>query len=367
MDWPEYCKKIYEECKQKIIPFHACFELTPFCNFNCNMCYVHLTPQQAKKQGQLLNTQQWLQIAEEAKKMGTLTLELTGGEAITRDDFCILYEAFMKMGYLIHLRTNGYLIEGKILALLKKYKPRKLSVTLYGASDETYQKVCGISDGFSVVTRNILAMKDANLNIRLTMTVTNDNVKDMNALFKWAKENDLSITPYGALISPIRGAERSIKGLQIELPEEEFIISDELQQSSHYQLSDRSFFMNPFWMCRGFGAIFSISWDGRMTLCNTATKVWKEPLLIGVKEAYRSLYEDLKKLKRPKECNDCQYIEFCSACPSRLQSATGDSGHTCENICKYARRQYKNYLLNQYDHDSLLDAQCEEGNDRNND
>ena len=40
----------------------------------------------------------------------------------------------------------------------------------YGASDATYNQVCAIPDGFSIVSENILAMKEAGLSIRLTMT-----------------------------------------------------------------------------------------------------------------------------------------------------------------------------------------------------
>lgn len=365
MEWAEYSKRIFEKCKQTETPFYACFELTPFCNFRCNMCYVRLEPEQAKEQGEQLNTQQWLKIAEEAKKMGTVSLEVTGGEAITRKDFCLLYESFIKMGYLIHLRTNGYLIDERVLQLLKKYKPRKVSVTLYGASDRMYEKVCGIADGFSVVTRNVLAMKDAGLNVRLSMTVTNDNVEDMEALEKWAKENDLSITPFGGLISPIRGAKREIDQLQVNLPAEEYEIDERLEKNVQYEVRDRDSLMKPFWMCRGFGAKFCISWDGRMTVCNTFTNVWTEPLKTGLEEAYHNLYSELRKLIRPEECASCKYIEFCAACPSQLQSAAGDCEHTCERICRMARRKYKHFLIYRTEKGKEIKQdyldQCEEG------
>lgn len=363
MDWSEYSKSLFEKQKKAEMPFHACFELTPLCNFKCNMCYVRLSPEQAKAQGRLLDTQQWIDIAKQAKKMGTITLEVTGGEAITRRDFPVLYEAFAKMGFLVHLRTNGYLINDGILELLQRYKPKKISVTMYGASDETYQKICGISDGFSVVTRNIRKMKEAGLNVRLTMTVTKDNVEDVEKLDEWAKKQDYSITPYGALFTPIRGAKRSIDHLKIDL-EGDSDISGAAEAEQH-QVSDRELLMNPFWLCRGFGAVFCISWDGRITLCNTLTQVWKEPLLNGLENAYHDLYDELKKLKRPKECASCNYIEYCAACPSFLQSATGSAEHTCDDVCRLARRKYRYFeLKNKKDQEikkEVADIYCDDG------
>ena len=345
MKWADFSNNMFEKYSKERRPFQMIFEMTPFCNFRCNMCYIRLDPEQASAQGKLLSTEQWLHIAKEARKIGTTILEVTGGEVTTRPDFPVLYEALIKMGFLIHLRTNGYLIKNEIIDLLKKYKPRKISITMYGASDEMYQKVCGVSDGYSVVSQNVLAMRDAGLNIRLTMTVTNDNICDMDALENWGKKHDLKVNPYGGLFTPVRGAKRSIDHLQVQIPEEEFELSEEIVQSTKREIEGREQLLNPFWMCRSFGAKCCISWDGRMTICNTMSYVWTDVLGKGVEDAYRDLYDELKKLRRPQECSSCPYIEFCGACPSQLLSATGDPEKTCEDICKLARRKYKKHYL----------------------
>ena len=128
VDWPEYGKILLEKCKKNEIPFHVGFELTPFCNFSCNMCYIHLTPEQAEQQGKLLSTDQWIHLGEETKKNGVVSLEITGGEAVTRRDFPALYTAFSKMGYMINLRSNGYLLCGNLIELLQQYKPKRVSI-----------------------------------------------------------------------------------------------------------------------------------------------------------------------------------------------------------------------------------------------
>ena len=123
MKWSEYAAQLSERGIEACKPTMAVFELTPLCNFNCYMCFIHLTPEQARAQGEALSTEEWLRIARDAKRLGVFCIEVTGGEAVTRPDFPILYEAFIKMGYLITLRSNGYLLRGETLKLLKKYKP----------------------------------------------------------------------------------------------------------------------------------------------------------------------------------------------------------------------------------------------------
>ena len=343
MEWAEYTRILLEKCKNSGTPSSATFELTPFCNFNCNMCYIHLSPDQAKKQGESLTTEQWLHIAEEVKKLGTLGLEITGGEAVTRPDFPELYESFIKMGFLISLRSNGYLLNGDLLQLLVKYKPRGIWITLYGASNETYKKITGIDNGFTVVTHNILALREAGITPSLSVTLTKDNIADKAKIVEWAIKNDFFITLFGGLINPIRSAKRSVDHLRVDF-ESEYDISD--IELPFREIHNREKYKSPFWMCREFGTKFCITWDGRMTLCNCLPSIWSSPLSQGVNDAYGTLYNKLKAVKRPADCADCQYIDFCGACPSQLLSATGSHEQTCKELCMRAERSYRRFLFN---------------------
>ena len=335
MEWTDFLKHIVTKSKEFGAPMYATFELTPLCNFNCNMCYIHLTPEQAKKQGTLLSTEQWLHIAAETKRLGVLGAEITGGEALTRQDFHKLYEEFIRMGYLISLRSNGYLLQGDVLELIRKYKPRCLSITLYGASDETYEKICGISDGFSVVTHNIYKLRDAGININLSVTVTKDNINDKDKLIEWAKLNGFSISFFGGLIKPIRFAQRSIEHLKTD-----YYDVDPEAEIPFRVIPNRGEYLHPFSMCRDFGTKFCITWDGRMTLCNCFPSIWSKVLTQSVGEAYKELYLQLEKIKRPAECLNCQVIDYCVACPAQFVSETGDFEKTCESVCRKAKVCY---------------------------
>lgn len=361
MDWYTYSQIVMDKCKEWEIPFHVGFELTPLCNFDCNMCYVHLSPEEVKKQGKMLTTDQWVYLAKEAKKLGAVTMEVTGGEATTRADFPELYKQFMKMGYLIVFRTNGYLIRGKILELLIKYKPRVVMITLYGASDETYKRVCGINDGFTVVTENILALQEAKIPVRLTSTITNDNIDDVQKMKEWANKHGLNLSLGGHLFTPSRGSNRTVDHLQIRYSEDNYTIPEDLIPVSR-EIPDRDKYMNPFWMCRAFGAKMSITWDGKMVICNSNPSVSKDPFAKSLGEVYHDLYRELKAIKRPEECKECKYIDMCTVCPSMLYSATGSMEKTNDEMCKYARRTYKNRVImeKKSEVDRIITDQCEE-------
>ncbi|MBR3158562.1 MAG: radical SAM protein [Atopobiaceae bacterium] len=363
MNWDEYSVQLFNRCKQLGIPYSACFELTPFCNFSCNMCYVRLSQSQADKQGATLGIDQWINLAKQAKEMGVVNLEVTGGEATLRSDFLELYKAFAKLGFMIILRTNGYRINGKILETLTAYKPYRIAVTLYGASDSTYKAICGIEDGFSVVTKNILAMRDAGHRLSLSMTVTRDNYHEKDALRQWAAENSLAIRTFGGLMTPIRGAKRSIDHLRVRPPEVDKSTINELVNAPRL-ISDRDKYSSPFWMCRGYGAMFCISWDGRMTLCNSLPAIWSDPLETGISRAYAKLYESLEKLRRPSKCSTCNIVDNCYSCPSRLLSETESISCVNDEICSRAVRTYRLFqvgALESKDARLSTDYDCDSG------
>ena len=79
-------------------PLAGNFELTARCNFNCKMCYVHLTAEEQQRRGRELTADQWLAIAEQARSRGMLFLLLTGGEPLIRTDFRYLLTELKKMG-----------------------------------------------------------------------------------------------------------------------------------------------------------------------------------------------------------------------------------------------------------------------------
>ena len=69
------------------LPIGGTFELTPRCNFDCPMCYVHRKENDADARSRELTTQQWISLAQQATDAGMVFALLTGGEPFLRKDF----------------------------------------------------------------------------------------------------------------------------------------------------------------------------------------------------------------------------------------------------------------------------------------
>lgn len=168
-------------------PLAGNFELTARCNFNCKMCYVHLTAEEQQRRGRELTADEWLAIAQEARSRGMLFLLLTGGEPLIRKDFRYLLTELKKMGLLVSVNSNGSLIDRDWLDFFRHEPPFRFNITLYGASDAAYERLCG-RPMFARVTENIRALRELGVGVKLNVSMTPYNVADMAEIYRIAQE-----------------------------------------------------------------------------------------------------------------------------------------------------------------------------------
>lgn len=166
-------------------PLAGNFELTARCNFNCKMCYVHLTAEEQQRRGRELTADEWLAIAQEARSRGMLFLLLTGGEPLIRKDFRYLLTELKKMGLLVSVNSNGSLIDRDWLDFFRHEPPFRFNITLYGASDAAYERLCG-RPMFARVTENIRALRELGVGVKLNVSMTPYNVADMAEIYRIA-------------------------------------------------------------------------------------------------------------------------------------------------------------------------------------
>ena len=57
--------QMQEYAREHAVPISGTFELTPRCNFNCRMCYVHLAEERIPLFGREMDAAEWIRLAEE--------------------------------------------------------------------------------------------------------------------------------------------------------------------------------------------------------------------------------------------------------------------------------------------------------------
>lgn len=319
--------------KENSIPFKATFELTPFCNFNCVMCYVRLSESQAKKYGRLLSADEWLRIARQAKEEGMLNLTLTGGEPFLHPEFWKIYSELNKMGFLITVLSNGSLIDEAVMKKFEMYgMPYLVKLTVYGASNETYQKICGSKDGFTRICKAIELLRQANVPLRLTTTIVKENVQDLNEIYALARKYVLPMQHTISVMKSFRNENNAIEASRFAFDE----FSDELTREA-LEKSKFPPLKSPFAWCASKNMSFWMTWNGNMQLCS----FMNNPCVAysgSFKDDWIKLLQKLDEIKTPEECKKCEWSTFCQRCPGILCGESGSPEKVSDSLCNMAKR-----------------------------
>lgn len=340
------------------IPLSGTFELTPICNFSCRMCYVRKTSGEvARHPREMMTLERWLSVAEEACEAGMLHLLLTGGEPFLWPDFWTLYERLIPMGFLVSINTNGSLIDKKVVEKLKKLPPKRVNITLYGASDETYERLCNVKGVFSKVDHAIMVLKDAGIQVKLNCSLTPENAADLEKMIQYAKDRELvlQIAPY--MFPPIRRNSEMTGVNERFTPEESaryrlksFRLQNGEERYKEYlqQLCEESVFPTGLdescvdpqdgrIRCRAGNASFWITWDGMMMPCGMVTVPQIDLYNNHFKDAWQQMADICSEMTLSGICRRCPDLEVCHACAAMAIAETGKVTGVPVYLCRTVR------------------------------
>ena len=318
MEWLDpFYKAVWEKAYAYAIPISGTFELTPRCNFNCRMCYVHLPENEIKKHGTELTGAEWIRIAQEAKDAGTTWLCITGGEPLMHPEFETIWRELTQMGFFITLQTNASLLT-EYEKLFEECPPRACKITLYGSNDQVYRDVCRVEKGFTRADAGIRMLGQMKVPVELVSTVIQQNLDDVENIIRYVEKNKLRWIPNINVRTAGRGVDVDMEHLRIRPPQKD---SNAEPESSRKNLVDPE--RRPCTYCRDFRIGYWIVWNGYMRFCSFMNgpdisvrsrpfnECWKE--LVGFQES----------LEWPQECKECEYQKSCSRCAALFDIEDG--------------------------------------------
>ena len=175
-------KRLIQKAYIKQAPINGSLELLPLCNMNCDMCYVRLSKAEMEQKGRLRTKEEWISLARQMKDAGTLFLLLTGGEPLLFPEFKELYKELQNMGMILTINSNGTLINEEWADFFAKHKPRRINITLYGADDQAYGKLCHYPAGFQKTVNAIRMLRDREIDVKINGSITSKNEEDIKKI-----------------------------------------------------------------------------------------------------------------------------------------------------------------------------------------
>ncbi len=310
-------------------PCSGTFELTPRCNFDCKMCYVHLSAAEQKRRGQELTSDEWLSIGEAACREGMVFLLLTGGEPTLRPDFMKIYSGLKRMGLLVSINSNGYLLQGELLQRLLDDPPHRVNITLYGVSNETYEALCGVP-AYDTVLKNIRALREADIDVKLNLTMTPENQQQREQIAEKARELGAHLQTSTYLFPPVR-VTGSCEFPERMCPEEAGRMEAERLRASMTDEQLRRFLQtlhidedpeDECMNCRAGRSAFWLSWDGKLMPCGMLPYPIADVRTAGFQTAWRQVRDQVKAIRFPEQCQSCRVRSLCRICLAKCYTET---------------------------------------------
>lgn len=343
-------------------PVSGTFELTGRCNLSCKMCLVRVDQKQIQEQGLRERTaDEWIHMAEQAAKAGTLGLLLTGGEVMLRPDFCEIYEAVAQMGFLLTVYTNATMVTDKIMDVFHKLPPHKIGVTMYGASNETYQKLCGCENGYDRFVYGVRWLSSLPSVFDIRTTIVQDNLCDLQAMKDFTAKTfglDKVLHISRNVVDAIRGGIACPKEVRLTPEQNMELVFPGLTNLRNQMMADKSTVQENYpskliikhhlpkegYLFSNCGAginEYAISWAGRMYACEMLTKGYTEPFEEGFLGAWNRLPEQYPMSHPIEKCESCRYAGLCDTCPASRLAETGNWFGIPEYACREARHVYQ--------------------------
>lgn len=353
--WYDFIEQFDKDAEKKGYFPNTTFELTAFCTLKCPMCYVRIDKETVKALGRRpCSAGEWIDLARQFRDQGGIFLLLTGGEAMMRPDFPEIYSEISGMGLFISLFTNGTTVDDRMLDLLKKRPPAMVGMTIYGASDETYQKFGGQKGSFQKAIDGLDRLLDIpNLAIDVRFTACSENYGDLKAVYELVMSRNKLISVDFGTCAPVRGAvsnarklrlsEKQLKEVNKIIKEISLPVTEEYKKlcgagESTEETGENNGSLNSGTVderrlkCRGGKNSVYIAWDGRMYPCDMASFPYAFPLQQGFKNAAEDIRRQVDSLLYPEKCLSCANKSIHCTCVPKAQNEMRDCLRTGD-IC----------------------------------
>jgi radical SAM protein with 4Fe4S-binding SPASM domain len=338
----------------KRAPLSFDLELTARCNNDCRHCYINLSAGDRAAGGEELSLDEIGRIADEAVQLGVLWVLLTGGEPLLRRDFGDVYLALKRRGLLTSVFTNATLVDRDIVGLLRAYPPRTVEVTMYGATQETYEAVSRARGSYRAFRRGLDLLLQAGLPVRLKAMALRSNVHELQAMAAFARAYGCGPFRFDPLLH-LRfdgDAERNAEIRRERLTPAEIVaaeqsdreraaaVRDECRRAAASgDLVDAGLLLR----CGAGDGSFTVGYDGTFRLCSS---LWHPECIsdlrrVSLAEAWSTLVPAVRALRSEnaayrKACGSCQLTNLCLWCPAHAYLESGALDAPVEYFCETA-------------------------------
>jgi MoaA/NifB/PqqE/SkfB family radical SAM enzyme len=168
-------------------PLSVLLELTYACNWRCVFCYNPRHFDRAR-----LSASEWEIVLDDLRLLGTLTVTLTGGEALTHPGFLDIARAVRSRAFALRIFTNGSLIDEAMSKEIAELEPLGVEMSLHGASAETHDKATAKPGSFGAMLAAVARLQRRRVRVVLKTPLTCLNESELDQILELVQELGVS-------------------------------------------------------------------------------------------------------------------------------------------------------------------------------
>jgi radical SAM protein with 4Fe4S-binding SPASM domain len=331
-------------------------EITARCNHDCRHCYINLPAGDKDARSRELTLPEISDIADQAVTLGAIWVLISGGEPLLREDFPEIYMALKRKGLLVSVFTNAVLLREEHIELFRKYPPRDIEITVYGASQETYERVTRRPGSFAAFTNGLNRLMQSGVKIRMKAMAIRTNLHELPAIaaFCRARTKDYFRFDPQLHLRFDRDEERNAEIRAERLTPDEIVAlerADEARFSALKNGCDKlinaeftHIGCDHLFHCGAGNGSFNVSYDGKFRLCSSlwAPETMYDLRSRALREAWEKLVPNVRDMRsRRREflerCRVCPIINLCLWCPAHSWLETGEMDTPINYFCQVAQ------------------------------
>ncbi len=343
LPYHEFSRNLHEKLIRHRVPISGVVEITNRCNLDCIHCYISSS---AEPDDLELTAGEWGNVFQQLADRGTLWLLVTGGEPFLRPDLPEILENLKRKGILYTLFTNGTLIDDSAIAMLREWRPFSVEVTLYGASEETCEKVTGSGDAFTRSLRGIELLLSAGVRLEIKTVVLTLNRHDLDGIRRIADNLGVPFRFDTTINRAIRSG-KSPENYRLD-PEEiaAYDIADQERLNSWLEFLRQkppTRRLDHYYHCGAGVSTFAITARGLLNVCGFSDEPGWDLRTGCFDECWDSVIPALRERKLDKtfECRECPLLILCGHCAPMAKLETGDPQRKVDYFCKSAKIKSK--------------------------
>jgi radical SAM protein with 4Fe4S-binding SPASM domain len=345
----EWSETLHRRILEQRTPIAGSLELTFRCNLRCVHCYAEFGHGGIAGREEL-TADEIDSILAEAADEGCLWLLLTGGEPLVRSDFQDVYTRAKRRGYLLTLFTNGTLLTPEVADLLAEWRPFSIEVTLYGSTQETYERITGVPGSYERCLRGIELLLDRELPLQLKTIVLTSNRHELGDMRRYAKGLGLSLR-YDLVVNT--GLDGAKEPLAYRLPVDEIVALERADQVRADAWRD-SFATrigqrrgdDELYACGAGREGFHVDPYGFLSMCLMSRESCYDLRRGSFREGWRSFLPEVRdrRCSADYECRDCDLRSLCGHCPGWGLLQHGDPEAKVEFECRLAHARAEAFM-----------------------